>query len=90
MKEIYGRINVPIRIGALSISSTDIVLADSNGVAAIPQACVNEAIDLASEVVRKEDEVKHEILSGRTLFEIFNLQRYVGVTQSSPAKTKPA
>jgi 4-hydroxy-4-methyl-2-oxoglutarate aldolase len=87
-KETYGRINVPVRIGALSISSTDIVLADCNGVAAIPQASLNQAIDLASQVVIKEDEIKHEILSGRTLFEIFNLERYVGVTQSSPVKTK--
>lgn len=87
-KETYGRINIPMRIGTLSVSPTDIILADSNGVAAIPQASVSEAIDLASEVVRKEDQIKHEILSGRTLFEIFNLEQYVGARQSPPVKTK--
>ena len=57
-KESYGRINVPVRIGALSICPTDIVLADANGIAGIPRARVHEAIELASEVVRKENKVK--------------------------------
>ena len=76
-KETYGRINVSVRIGSISIGPQDLVLADANGIAAIPVARLREAVDLASEVVRKENKVKDQILSGRTIFEIFNLEPYV-------------
>ena len=76
-KEIYGRINVPVRIGALSICPTDIVLADANGIIAIPRARAQEAVRLATAVMQKENRIKEEILSGRTLFDIFNLEQFV-------------
>jgi 4-hydroxy-4-methyl-2-oxoglutarate aldolase len=87
-KEAYGHINVPVRIGTLSISPNDYVLADANGIASIPPARVHEAIDLASEVVKKEKEIKHEILSGRSIFEIFNLEQCVMTSQQQAEKTK--
>lgn len=76
-KESYGRINVPIRIGALSICPRDIVLADANGIVAIPRAHAQETVRLATAVMQKENKIKEEILSGRTLFDIFNLERFV-------------
>ena len=87
-KQAYGRINVPVQIGTLPISPKDYVLADANGIVSIPPASVPEAIDLASEVVRKENKVKYEILSGRSIFEIFNLQQYVTTSHCQAAKTK--
>jgi 4-hydroxy-4-methyl-2-oxoglutarate aldolase len=87
-KENYGRINVPVRIGTLSISPKDYVLADANGIAGIPRASVREAIGLASEVVRKENKVKDEILAGRTVFEIFSLENCVPTSHQQTAKTK--
>ena len=87
-KEAYGRINVPVRLGTLSIGPTDFVLADANGIASIPHTRVREAIDLTSEVVRKENKVKGEILAGRTIFEIFNLENRVPTRQQQTAKTK--
>ena len=73
-KKSYGRINVSVRIGSISISPNDFVLADANGIACIPRARVREAIDLTLEVAKKEHKVKHEILSGLTLYEILNLE----------------
>ncbi len=87
-KEMYGRMNVPIRIGALSIRSKDIVLADANGIVSIPHARLDEVIELASEVGQKEDEIKNQIRSGRTIFEIFSLEQYVSASQGHAAKTK--
>ena len=52
-KESYGRINVPVRIGALPICPTDIVLADANGTIAIPRARAQEAVRLATAVMQK-------------------------------------
>ena len=75
-KEIYGHINVSVRIGTISINPKDFVLADANGIVSIPGARALEAVQVASEVVRKENEVKDQILSGRTIFDIFNLEKY--------------
>lgn len=88
LKETYGKINIPIRIGALSISPGDLVLADANGIASIPSDRVQEAVALASEIARKENQVKDEIRSGRTIFDIFNLGQYVAASQPQAAKTK--
>ena len=87
-KETYGHINVPVGIGTLSISPEDLVLADANGIVSIPRARVREVIELASEVVRNENKVKDEILLGRTIFDIFNLEQYVTTGQQEAAKTK--
>lgn len=85
-KETYGKINVPVRMGALSISPGDLVLADANGIASISRDRVQETVAMASEILRKENHVKDEIRSGRTIFEIFNLGQYV--TGSPAAKAK--
>jgi 4-hydroxy-4-methyl-2-oxoglutarate aldolase len=87
-KEAYGHINVSVRIGTISISPKDFVLADANGIVSIPSARALEAAQVASEVVRKENEVKDQILSGRTIFDIFNLEKYVTTSQQQAAKTK--
>jgi 4-hydroxy-4-methyl-2-oxoglutarate aldolase len=87
-KETYGHINVPIRIGTLSINPNDLILADANGIVSIPRARAQEAIELASEVVHKENKVKDEILSGRTIFDVFNLQQYVTTAHQQATKTK--
>jgi 4-hydroxy-4-methyl-2-oxoglutarate aldolase len=87
-KETYGHINVSVRIGTISISPKDLVLADANGIVTISGARVREAVQLASDVVRKENKVKDQILSGRSIFDIFNLEQYVRAGQQQAAKTK--
>ena len=85
-KETYGKINVPVQIGTLLISPNDLVLADANGIASIPHDRVHEAIALASEIARKETQVKEEIRSGRTIFDIFNLGPYVSTSHAAKIK----
>ena len=87
-KETYGRINVPVRIGAISISRGDVVLADANGIIGIARDRAQEAVQLASEVVKKENSIKDQILSGRTLFDIFNLNVYAPAIQQQTTNTK--
>ncbi len=85
-KKSYGRINIPVRLGGLLIGPKDFVLADANGIVCIPRTRIQETIRLASEVLRKENGIKDEILSGRTMFEIFNLEQYVIARQQPAAK----
>lgn len=87
-KEAYGRINIPIRIGTISISPRDVVLADANGIISIALDRAKEACQLASEVAKKENRIKDQILSGRTLFDIFNLKGHVPVIRQETTNPK--
>ena len=76
-KEKYGSVNSPVRIGTLAIDPGDFVVADVNGIVKIPFGQIPETIELASEVVRKENHIRTQILNGRTLFDILDLARLV-------------
>ena len=64
----------------------DIVRADANGIVCIPSGRLAETVQLASEVLVKENNIKDQILSGRTIFEIFQLQQYVASAQPQAEK----
>lgn len=76
-KEAYGRVNVPSRIGKISVQPQDFVLADANGIICIEMARVQEAVQLASEVMHKERNIRDQIRRGRTIFEILDLERHI-------------
>ena len=80
-KETYGRINIPVRIGTITVSPGDIVVGDANGIIAIVSDHAQEAVHLAFEVTKIENDIKDKILSGRTLFDIFNLHSCVPAIQ---------
>jgi regulator of RNase E activity RraA len=64
------------------------VVADANGILSIPPAHVAEAIELACDVGKKEDQIKNQILSGYTIFDIFKLEQFVIASQERSAKPK--
>lgn len=85
-KESYGRVNVPVKIGDILIRPDDLVLADANGIVAIPHIRAEQALQLASEIARKEGDIKDQIVAGRTIFEIFGLQQHVPLNQEPGTK----
>lgn len=72
-KEKCGRINVPVHIGLLSVNPGDILISDVNGIVSIPRHMLQRTISLVSEVARKEEQIKKQILSGRSIFDILEL-----------------
>ncbi|HMK20960.1 MAG TPA: RraA family protein [Terriglobales bacterium] len=72
-KENCGRINVPVQIGTLSVKPGDVLVSDLSGIISIPAPMLQHTISLVSEVARKEREIKEQILSGRSIFEILEL-----------------
>lgn len=87
-KNTYGRIHVPVTVGGMVIHPDDLVLADANGILSIPRTRVQASVQLASEVARKENEIKDQILLGRSIFDIFNLEQYVTADPQRAAKTE--
>lgn len=63
--------NVPIRIGAVSISPGDFILGDRDGVLVIPREKGGEVIAKAEEVVNTEDLVRQAILKGMLPIEAY-------------------
>jgi regulator of RNase E activity RraA len=54
----------PVTIGAVTVSSGDYVLGDSDGVVAIPAALAEEAVTRTEQVVGTENAVRAAILAG--------------------------
>ena len=63
--------NVPISIGAVSVSPGDYVVGDSDGVVVVPQGVAEEVIDRAEAVVATENLVRKDILRGVRPIEAF-------------------
>ena len=76
-KATYGKINVPVRIGLITVKPGDLIVADANGIVSIPRQKLDEAVQRGQRIANEESSIKSEILAGRTTFEILNLQPYV-------------
>lgn len=62
-------LNVPVNIGDARVAPGDILLGDSDGVVAIPQARENEVLDAAEQISAVEDQIRNALREGLTLKE---------------------
>jgi 4-hydroxy-4-methyl-2-oxoglutarate aldolase len=85
-KKTYGRINLRLRIGKISVNPRNLVVADANGIICIEPARAREVVDLASEIAQKESNIKEQIRSGRTIFEVLELEQFVRRNQEQANK----
>jgi len=63
--------NVPVECGEVLVNPGDFVFADFDGVVVIPQAVVNDAIQLAAEKVRRENSSRSELMQGAFLRDVY-------------------
>jgi 4-hydroxy-4-methyl-2-oxoglutarate aldolase len=66
-----GGMNVPIQCGGVSIEPGDFVLADYDGVVAVPRGAAEDAIRAAEEKVAGEDMVREKLAGGMPVWEAF-------------------
>ena len=59
--------HVPVELGGVTVSPSDLVVADDDGVVVIPQEHENTVVTYARERARGESTVLQELLSGATL-----------------------
>lgn len=62
----------PIECGGVLVFPGDIVFADIDGIVVIPRAVEAEAIRLASEKATSENSMRNQLLTGRTLREVYD------------------
>lgn len=73
--KVYAR-NVTISIKDVSVSPGDIVFCDPlEGVVVIPQALVDQVIDLIPKLVAADDKVKKDVEAGSTVQTAFEKHR---------------
>lgn len=63
--------NVPVICGGVLVSPGDLIVADFDGVMAIPAAMVEETLERATEKVARERHSKAELLNGRLLKDVY-------------------
>ncbi len=62
----------PVMCGGVEVHPGDIVFADFDGIVVIPKTIEHKAFDKALEKVQAENLSRHELLSGKSLKEVFN------------------
>lgn len=63
--------DVPIRCGGILVRPGDLILADDDGIVAIPQSVAEEALTRAEEKVRGENLVRQALAEGMSVTEAF-------------------
>ena len=63
--------HVPVELGGVMVSPSDLVVADDDGVVVVPQEHENTVVNYARERARGESTVLQELLSGATLREVW-------------------
>jgi regulator of RNase E activity RraA len=66
--------NVPVECGRVTVSPGDLIVADFDGVVAIPAHAVQEVVGKATEKVAREDSSRAELMKGAYLRDVF--QKY--------------
>ena len=64
--------NVPVECGGVTVTPRDLIVADFDGVVAVPASAVNEVVRLATEKVSRENSSRAELMNGKYLRDVYN------------------
>jgi 4-hydroxy-4-methyl-2-oxoglutarate aldolase len=71
-RAIVQAYDVPIRCGEVLVNPGDIIYADFDGIVVVPKAVEQDVFQRANEKVNKENLSRKELLSGKSLQEVYN------------------
>jgi regulator of RNase E activity RraA len=63
--------NVPVECGGVVVAPGDLIVADYDGVVAVPAKAVAEAVQLATEKVSRENDSRKELMDGAYLRDVY-------------------
>ena len=72
-KQHPGGLGVPIMLGGIPVNTGDLVVADDDGVIALPRRDVAATVARADDRVREENRIVGQLHTGRTTLELYNL-----------------
>lgn len=71
-RAIVQAYDVPVRCGEVLVYPNDIIYADFDGIVVVPKALEQDVFHRAEEKVSKENSSRKELLSGKSLREVYN------------------
>lgn len=71
-RAIVKAYDVPVKCGEVLVNAGDIVFADFDGIVVVPQSVESEVFQKAKEKVNKENLSRNELLSGKSLREVYD------------------
>jgi regulator of RNase E activity RraA len=75
----------PIQVGAVSVRSGDLVIADWNGVVFVPAGRAEEVLELAERILARETAMAEAVRSGRNVADVMHDSQFPAVTTRSGA-----
>jgi 4-hydroxy-4-methyl-2-oxoglutarate aldolase len=76
-KAMAGGVNIPIVCGGISITPGDLIVADSDGVIAIPRDLARSVVDLTIERQKEIEELKGRVQRGESIYVIKNFAELI-------------
>jgi 4-hydroxy-4-methyl-2-oxoglutarate aldolase len=73
-KLFRGALGVPVQVGAVTVHTGDLVVADADGVVVLPQQMTDRVLDTADERVAKEADILRRLRAGDSTLDIYGLQ----------------
>lgn len=64
--------NVPVECGGITVTPGDLIVADFDGVVAVPSHIVHEVVRLATDKVSRENSSRAELMNGKYLRDVFD------------------
>ena len=64
------QLNVPIQCGGTIVGPGDMIVADENGIAVVPNGELEEVLQLAKEQAEREEQTRQAITKGKTVDEL--------------------
>jgi 4-hydroxy-4-methyl-2-oxoglutarate aldolase len=74
VKETAGAVNVPVAIGGITIRPGDAIVADDDGVCAVPRVDVASAVTASQSRLAKEDEARKQLADGVLGLDLYGLR----------------
>lgn len=72
-KLFRGALGIPVQVGAVTVHTGDLVVADADGVVVLPQHVADRVLDTADERVAKEADIIRRLKAGESSLDIYGL-----------------
>jgi 4-hydroxy-4-methyl-2-oxoglutarate aldolase len=74
VKASPGSVNIPVVCGSVLINPGDVIVADADGVVAVPRERASEVARLSQERVAKEEKIRERLRAGELGVDIYGLR----------------
>ncbi|MDB5957369.1 RraA family protein [Ramlibacter sp.] len=74
----------PVRMAGVTVSQDDYVIADRCGTVFVPQARIEEVLDLAERIARRQDGMVAAVRAGRSVADVMHDKEFEAITTAPP------